>query len=116
MAKSALQVMGDLVAVQKKHSLDRLGAFDKLGFVLCLLSHGYWTFEAPTGDPKQVERLSEIGRDCKAVGLDVEEENAEMRDNSWSHSGSNYISCVKLTVRLPISPAMKVLYGKSDKV
>lgn len=115
MEKNILRIFGNLAAIQMKYNLQKNGNHFLQGFVLSLLNYGYWGLEVPVGDTRQVDRLELIARDCKAVGLDVEQSVGEMKDGSWSHSGSNYVDCIKLKVSLPVSPALEVLYAKSNK-
>lgn len=112
MEKNILRVFGNLAAIQMKYRLTGSSRYNDIGFVLCLLQHGYWTLEAPVGDTRQVDQLEAIFKDCKAIGLDVDLSTGEMKDGSWSHSGSYYVDCIKLKVSLPVSPAIEVLYAK----
>lgn len=115
MEKNILRVFGNLAAIQMKYNLRQVHAYEKLGFVMALLSFGSWTFEVPVGETRRIDEMERLCRDCKAVGLEVEESTGEMKDGSWSHSGSNYVDCLKFKISLPVSPALEVLYGKQNK-
>lgn len=114
MEKNILRVLGNLIAVQQKHELTSLGAFNQKPFVLALLSYGKWDFECPMNDTVRIEKYRALGRDCRMAGLEITESTDKMSDGEWSHSGTNYITSYKMTVRLPISPAVEVLYAKTQ--
>src|SRR5690348_5527372 len=114
MEKNILRVFGNLAAIQRQYNLKSYGKIEE-SFIMRLLSYGQYVHEVEASDKKNVVQLDVLERDCKAVGLETLKEDSEMRDGSWSHSGSNYVRSVKLTISLPVSPAIEVLYAKSNK-
>lgn len=109
-----LRALGNLIAIQQKYNLKHLGAFDKANFLTCLLAHGYWTFECHLNDSRRVEKYKALARDCRAAGLDVEEKDGTIKEHGF-HSGSWDVDAFKVTVKFPVSPALEVLYGQSNK-
>ena len=114
MEKNILKVFGNLIAIQNKYRLQHLGAFDKANFLTCLLAHGQWTFECVSTDTRRVDEFKALARDCRAAGLDVEEKDETIKVYGF-HSGSWDVNVFKVTVKFPVSPALEVLYGQSNK-
>lgn len=112
MENKVLQTLGDLQYIQEKHLLMSKTGFDNMNFVERLLSLGSVEFLYMPIDIRNSDRYKLLARDCTAIGLEVEEGPGWMKDDSWRHSGSNDdIPCLKLTIKLPTSPAIKILYG-----
>lgn len=110
MEKNILRVFGNLAAIQRQYNLKSYAKIEE-SFIIRLLSFGQYVHEVESSDKKNIAQLDVLERDCKAVGLETLKEDSEMRDGSWSHSGSNYVRSVKLTISLPVSPAIAVLYA-----
>ena len=109
MANSMLQTLGDLVRIQNKYNMKHFGGNTGPGFVQCLLTEGELQFGDPysLANGRSVQRLKDLAYECKILGLEVTEEETDWYNNVANCKG------YRVKIKLPISPALEILYGKS---
>lgn len=109
MEKNILRVLGDLLALQTTFNLK-----SKYNGTLLesLLKNGRASYEGSLFDTKHYD---DVARCLRVLGLEVKVEEAVINDPDRSYHKTEYMDGRIMTISLPTSPAIKVLYGKQNE-
>ena len=112
MAKSnILEILWEIAELDRKWHLTHTTFGERITFLEQLMSGGYVKTLTADSNPKYIENMRLLAKDCALIGLDsVFEDYEEYVSFESVKTRKHY----KVTIKLPQPKTMKILYGKTE--
>lgn len=107
---NVLELLWEIGNIDKRYNITHSTFGEKVSFLEMLMWNGYVKTLSEESNPKYIEDMKRLQKDCALIGLDsVFEEYEEYIHFDSNKKRKHY----KVTIKLPEPKTRKILYGKT---